>query len=47
MKIIEFKKALKKEGAWKLLKKHMKNDVYLTDKQVQQVIDLKNKGETK
>ena len=41
MKTIDYKKALKKQGARTLWKLHMKNDIYLTNKQLEEVLKLK------
>lgn len=44
MRKTEYIKALKKDGAWGLLKKYMRNEVYLTDKQLEEVLKLKQGG---
>lgn len=41
MKVIEFKKALEKQGARTLWKLHLRNEIYLTDKQLDKVLKLK------
>ena len=42
MKTIEFKKLLKEDNPNHILHKHINSMIYLTDRQVQKVIDLKN-----
>lgn len=46
MKTEDFKKLLEKEDARKILKQYMFKDLPLTDKQLDIVIDLKNKKVT-
>lgn len=42
MKTIEFKKLLKEDNPRHILHKHINSLIFLTDRQVQKVIDLKN-----
>ena len=43
MKIKEFKKLKKQLDPKKIIYKHCNLEIYLTDRQLQEIIDLKNK----
>lgn len=45
METKKFKKLLKNTLPREIIRKYCNNDIYLTQKQLQIVIDLKNKGE--